>query len=153
MPTFQPPADLLEFLYRFDPAVQTLALALRRLVLTEIAPCHELVLSMGPKLSLIYSATERVIADGICYVAPYRRHVNLGFPRGVDLDDPQGLLRGTGKAMRHVQIRQLSELDRPEVRVFLQAARRNAGATPRRRNVSAEVVTRVKRSRREFLRH
>ena len=143
--TSKPPVDLLEFLSAFDPSVRSMTLGLRQVVLEELAPCHELILSMGQKLSLIYSATERVIADGICYVAPYRRHVNLGFHRGVDLDDPQRLLRGTGKAMRHVQIKKLSELDRPELRHLLAQARKNVGRPAKDR--PAEVITRVKRSR------
>jgi Domain of unknown function (DU1801) len=145
---FHPPVGLLEFLYRFDPAVHSMTLGLRQLVLSEIAPCHELVLSMGAKLSLIYSASERVIADGICYVAPYRQHVNLGFFRGVDLDDPRHLLRGTGKAMRHLQVKRLADLDRPEFRMFVREARRNAGAPPRR-GTATEVISRVKRSARQ----
>lgn len=39
------------------------------------------------------------------YVDAFSAHVNVGFYRGADLDDPAGLLEGTGKAMRHVKIR------------------------------------------------
>jgi hypothetical protein len=142
-----PPLELLEFLMAFDAPVPTLALDLRQIVIEELAPCHELVLSMGPKLSLIYSSTTRVIADGLCYVGVYRHHVNLGFQEGVDLDDPQRLLRGSGKAMRHLQMKQLDDVQRPEVREFLQMTRRNAGLR-RRRGDAAEVITRVKKSSR-----
>ncbi len=43
--------------------------------------------------------------EPFCYVVGYARHVNLGFCEGAGLPDPEGLLEGTGKAMRHVKIR------------------------------------------------
>lgn len=39
------------------------------------------------------------------YVDAFRAHVNIGFFCGAALDDPAGLLEGTGKRMRHVKIR------------------------------------------------
>jgi hypothetical protein len=39
------------------------------------------------------------------YVNAFRAHVNVGFFFGAMLDDPAGLLEGTGKRMRHVKIR------------------------------------------------
>jgi len=39
------------------------------------------------------------------YVDAFSAHVNVGFFFGAALDDPAGLLEGTGKRMRHVKIR------------------------------------------------
>ncbi len=39
------------------------------------------------------------------YVNVFRAHVNVGFFRGAGLDDPQRLLQGTGRRMRHVKLR------------------------------------------------
>ena len=38
------------------------------------------------------------------YVNVFKSHVNVGFYRRADLPDPTGLLRGTGKRMRHVKL-------------------------------------------------
>jgi hypothetical protein len=38
------------------------------------------------------------------YVNAFKAHVNVGFFRGADLADPEGLLEGTGKWMRHVKL-------------------------------------------------
>jgi hypothetical protein len=38
------------------------------------------------------------------YVGVFSRHVNVGFFRGAELEDPQRLLQGTGKRMRHVKV-------------------------------------------------
>ena len=140
----KPPRELLEFLYRYDPDIQSLALSLRKVIHEEMAPCHEYVFEMRSKVVLLYGATERVIADGLCNIGVFVRHVILGFPRGIDLDDPAGVLQGTGKAMRHITLKRLSDLDRPEIRLYLRQARKHAGLTRRRHRTSAEVVTRVK---------
>ncbi|WP_313538186.1 DUF1801 domain-containing protein [Sphingomonas sp.] len=54
---------------------------------------------------------------------PYRDHVNLAFYRGADLPDPAGLLRGTGKAMRHVPLVAPDQLYDPAIGLLLVAAR------------------------------
>jgi hypothetical protein len=45
------------------------------------------------------------------YVDTFTAHVNVGFFRGSELDDPARLLEGTGKRMRHVKLRPGSEVD------------------------------------------
>jgi len=140
----RPPHELLGFLYRYDPAVQSLALGLRKVVHQEMTPCHEYIFAMRSKVVLLYGATERVIDDGICYINVFARHVNLGFPRGADLDDPAGVLHGTGMGMRHITLKKLSDLDRPEIRTHLRQARKRAGLKRRRHRTGDEVVTRVK---------
>ena len=139
-----PPRELVEFLDRYDSGVQALALDLRRVVHEELAPCHEYIFQMRSKVVLLYGATERVIADGICNIYVYGRHVTLGFPRGTDLDDPAGVLQGTGKAMRHITLKKQSDLDRAEIRPYLRQARRVAGLKRQRHEAATEVVTRVK---------
>ncbi len=39
------------------------------------------------------------------YVNAFKAHVNVGFFRGAEIADPEGLLEGTGKFMRHVKPR------------------------------------------------
>ena len=39
------------------------------------------------------------------YVNAFKDHVNVGFFRGAEIDDPQHLLEGTGKFMRHMKLR------------------------------------------------
>jgi hypothetical protein len=52
------------------------------------------------------------IADAaFAYVNAFRAHVNVGFFRGAELPDPNGLLEGTGKFMRHVKLRPQGDVD------------------------------------------
>src|SRR6476646_5626624 len=45
------------------------------------------------------------------YVNAFSAHVNVGFFRGAELADPEGLLEGTGKFMRHVKLRPRQDFD------------------------------------------
>lgn len=38
------------------------------------------------------------------YVNTFRHHINVGFFQGAGLDDPERLLLGDGKSMRHVRL-------------------------------------------------
>jgi hypothetical protein len=38
------------------------------------------------------------------YVNAFKNHVNIGFYRGAEIADPESLLEGTGKFMRHVKL-------------------------------------------------
>jgi hypothetical protein len=61
--------------------------------------------------------------DNVCLVVIYRDHVNLMFPRGVDMKDPRGLLEGGGKAMRHVKMLTAADPKRPGVRELIRQAK------------------------------
>jgi len=45
------------------------------------------------------------------YVNAFKDHVNVGFFRGAEISDPESLLEGTGKFMRHVKLRPERDVD------------------------------------------
>ena len=45
------------------------------------------------------------------YVNAFKAHVNVGFFRGAELPDPESLLEGTGKFMRHVKLTPQSDVN------------------------------------------
>ena len=47
---------------------------------------------------------------GMAALAPYTQWVSLAFLRGTSLDDPAGLLEGTGRRVRHVKVRSMEQL-------------------------------------------
>ena len=55
--------------------------------------------------------TACVIDGAFAYVNAFRDHVNVGFFRGTELEDPAGLLEGSGKYMRHVKLRPGGDID------------------------------------------
>ena len=62
---------------------------------------------------------------GFAYVNVFKAHVNVGFFRGAELADPQGLLEGTGKFMRHVKLRPDGVVDEAALRKLIAAAHRD----------------------------
>ena len=72
--------------------------------------------------ALSYGAGPRKMLDGYAYIMPQKSYVNLGFYRGAHLPDLMRLLEGTGKELRHVKIRSLTDADRAEVRDLIAAA-------------------------------
>ena len=45
------------------------------------------------------------------YVDAFAAHVNVGFFRGAEIPDPEGLLEGAGRFMRHVKLRPERDVD------------------------------------------
>lgn len=56
------------------------------------------------------------------YVNVYTAHVNVGFFQGAALPDPAGLLKGTGRFMRHVTLREGRPIDGVALRRLVDAA-------------------------------
>lgn len=56
------------------------------------------------------------------YVNVFTEHVNVGFFQGTELPDPQGLLEGTGKFMRHVKLKPGAEKDEAALAALIHAA-------------------------------
>lgn len=56
------------------------------------------------------------------YVNAFTNHVNVGFFLGPEMDDPQRLLEGTGKFMRHVKVKPGQKVDSAALRMLVQTA-------------------------------
>ena len=56
------------------------------------------------------------------YVNAFKAHVNVGFFRGADIADPEGLLVGTGKFMRHVKLRPGGDFNAAALMKLVEAA-------------------------------
>jgi hypothetical protein len=57
-----------------------------------------------------------------CYMKAFKNSVNLGFWRGVELEDPKGLLQGTGEKMRHVKLTGDDDVDEAALARFVRQA-------------------------------
>lgn len=56
------------------------------------------------------------------YVNAFKAHVNVGFFRGAEIADPERLLEGTGKFMRHVKLRPESAVNAPALLKLIETA-------------------------------
>ena len=58
----------------------------------------------------------------LCFYMVAKEHVVFGFMRGAMLRDPEKLLEGTGKYLRHVKLRSVADVRQPGVRSLLEHA-------------------------------
>jgi hypothetical protein len=119
-----PDPQLLGFLEAYGRHISDLALALREIVLDEAPDASESVYQVYTVA--IWFGFSGKMKDMFCYIATNAKHVNLGFPRGTSLADPNRVLEGDGKAMRHIKFASLVDVERPFVRRYIQAAMQQA---------------------------
>lgn len=60
--------------------------------------------------------------DRIIYISAFKDHINLGLFYGAGLPDPDTLLAGNGKQMRHLKIRSGESTPRLAIRQLLEIA-------------------------------
>lgn len=94
--------------------VKDLARRLRRLII-DVYP--QVIEVAWPKQRIVgFGLGPRKMTEHFCYLALFRSHVNLGFYHGAVLADPEGVLEGTGKELRHVKLTAPVEVERPVIR-------------------------------------
>ena len=109
-----------EFFAACTDEVAAISRAARRLVLDVFPEARE-ALDRGNRI-VGYATGPRPLKDLWAGVAPHSTHVNLQLANGALLEDPAGLVEGTGKRVRHVKLRSLEDVDRPQVRTLLEAS-------------------------------
>ena len=63
----------------------------------------------------------RGMRDWLFAIIPHKAHVNLQLADGADLPNPDGLIEGTGKRVRHVKVRDADAASSPAVRAAIDA--------------------------------
>lgn len=109
----------------FDDAIsgsssqmKIIARALRELIL-DVYP--DVVEVPWPKQRIVgYGVGPKKMSEHFCYIGVHRNHVNLGFYYGAELSDPEGLLEGTGKKLRHIKVRDDEAVGQPALRRLVQ---------------------------------
>jgi hypothetical protein len=66
--------------------------------------------------------TACVSGAAFAYVNAFKAHVNVGFFHGAELADPEGLLEGTGRFMRHVKLSPFEDVDASALTGLIQTA-------------------------------
>lgn len=109
------------FIHKFGPADQKLIRAVRSAVRRRFPTANELVWDNYNFFVIGYSPTERP-SDSIVSIAARANGVGLCFIHGASLPDPQGLLRGSGKQTRFIQLESARQLAQPDVEALLALA-------------------------------
>jgi hypothetical protein len=107
-------------LARASAQARGLAYQLRQLV-ADVMP--EVVEVPWPKMRMAsYGVGPKKKTEHFCYISAQKDDVNLGFYYGAELPDPEGLLRGQGKLLRHVKIREPKIIGSRALRDLLEVA-------------------------------
>jgi predicted GNAT family acetyltransferase len=69
-----------------------------------------------------YGVGPKKMSEHFSWISAHKNHVTLGFFYGAELPDPENLLEGTGKLLRHVKIREPEDLDNPALHEMIQFA-------------------------------
>jgi hypothetical protein len=137
MPKDLSPAKQLDaFIAKFTPEVAASARAALAKMRKRLPGAIELVYDNYNALAIGFGPTERA-SDAVFSIALYPRWVSLFFLDGARLADPQKLLKGSGKKVRHIVLEDVAVLDKPAVRALMARALASApkpldlAATPR----------------------
>ena len=115
-----PDPEYLKLLGPYSAEIGKLVLATRKLILEEAPGASEFVYQVYT-IADHFAFTERP-SDAFVFTTTHTNWVNLGFNFGSVLRDPDGLLRGEGKMIRHVRIAKAADLDAPGVRALVREA-------------------------------
>jgi hypothetical protein len=114
-------AQLDRFLAKYTPEIRAIAEAVLRKMRRLVPGAIELVYDNYNALVIAFGPTERS-SELICSIALYPRWVTLFFVEGAKLRDPEKVLKGNGKIVRHVVLNDARDLDQPAVRALIAQA-------------------------------
>ncbi len=109
--------DLLEMT---EPDLRPIVKRLREIVIARHPEACEVV-RLGDRAAS-YGLGPRKMIDGYAYIMPHKNWINLGFYQGATLDDPAGLLEGTGAKLRHIKNKSIADAERPAILALIDAA-------------------------------
>lgn len=112
--------DFLNFLKFKTPPLIELYEDLRTFILDIHSESNELLYHTHA-LTSVYSISEK-LSDAFCMIPIYTNHLNLGFNKGTLINDPDALLQGTGKLIRHIPIEKVSDYRNDKVKTLIKAA-------------------------------
>jgi hypothetical protein len=115
-----PEAELRSYIARLDPKNQKLLRSVRAAVRKRFPTANELAYDYGRFLVIGYSPTDNGI-DSIVAIAGRDTGVFLHFNQGPRLPDPKGLLQGSAKQTRFVQLQTASQLAHPDFEALITA--------------------------------
>jgi hypothetical protein len=115
-----PETQLRAYIDKLDPKNQKLFRSVRAEVRKRFPTANELAYDYRDAVVIGYSPTERAI-DGIVSIRACATGVSLYFSHGPQLPDPKGLLQGSGKQVRFIQVEAASQLAHPDVEALIAA--------------------------------
>ena len=116
-----PRQRLAEFIAKFDPRIGAITRAALAKMRKRLPGANQIVYDNYNALAIGFCPTERV-SDTIFSIAVFPRWISLFFFNGTELSDPQKLLKGNGRIVRHIVLDTPAVLDTPGVKALMAEA-------------------------------
>jgi hypothetical protein len=117
--------DLVKFLLPYPDKVKATALWLREFVWDLYPNTNELIYDNYNAVAFGWSPTDKA-GDVFCSIAVFNDHVNWGFNRGVDIDDPGNMLIGDGSQYRYIKVKDKEDFPEWYMKQLLEDAYQNS---------------------------
>lgn len=90
---------------------------------------HQLIMSLIPGIIATPDFSANIIgygfsskyADTVCTIILSKKGIKLGLYKGSSLPDPSGLLQGSGKLHKYVQVLKEEDIHQPALKALLEA--------------------------------
>jgi hypothetical protein len=120
-----PQQQLDGFIDKFTPEIAAQARACLKILRQRMPDAIQLVYDNYNALAIGFCPTERT-SDAVFSLVLYPRYLRLFFLQGKKVPDPDKLLEGKGNAVRSILISAPSDLNRPDIRELMAAAKESA---------------------------
>lgn len=111
--------DIYNFLSQYSEQGLSNALKIRGLILENLPEVQEQIDIPAKMIAYCYG---QKYAEMVCTLIPSQKGLKLGFYKGVDLSDPDNLLKGNGKLSRYVEIKRLEDINPKALTALLEEA-------------------------------
>ncbi len=118
-------AEFEGFLSRYLPEVAAVGREATRKLRARLPTANVLVYDNYNALAAGFAPGEKS-TQAILSVAFYPRWASLFFLQAATVDDPHGLLKGSGKVVKHIILENANYIDRPEISAMIDQAVANA---------------------------
>lgn len=101
--------------------------------------------------AVAFGIGEKKMSESYCYLMPQTDYVNLGFWWGAMLDDPNKLLEGKGKKLRHIKIadQDMARSAKVSQMIFLAISERREGLAKAKAEKSEKVLAKKRAAKKE----
>lgn len=104
---------------KYEENISSLGFSLREYILSELKDVIEMPDLHANMVAFGYGPGYK---DMICTIIASKKGMKLGFYKGSELPDPAGLLTGSGKVHKYVDIKKTEDFNRPELKDLLEEA-------------------------------
>ena len=131
--------ELARFIAKFSPEIAALAQSILAAMRERYPTAVQLVYDNYNALAIGFGPTERT-SEAIFSIAVFPRWVSLFFLQGAGLPDPDGILKGSGNAVRHIRLASADTLNELSVKKMMGEATKKASIPFAPRGTSRLII-------------